>query len=1637
LANVTITPAALTVSGLSGTARTYNATTVDALSGTGTLVGLFGAQTLTLASTSGTLASANAGSEALTSSLTLANGSGLASNYVLTQPTLANVTITPAPVTVNGLAGSARTYNATAVDALSGTGSLSGLFNGETLTLGSITNGALASANAGSESVTTAITLANGTGLASNYVLTQPTLANVTITPAPLTVTGLSGTARTYNATTVDALSGTGSLLGLFNSETLTLASTNGTLASANAGTEAVTTALTLVSGTGLASNYVLTQPTLANITITPAALTVNGLSGTARTYNASAVDALSGTGTLVGLFGAQTLTLGGIANGALASANAGSEALTSALTLANGTGLASNYVLTQPTLANVTITPAPLTVTGLSGTARTYNATTVDALSGTGSLSGLFNSETLTLGGIANGTLASANAGSEALTSALTLANGTGLASNYVLTQPTLANVTITPAPLTVTGLSGTARTYDATTVDVLSGAGSLVGLIGVETLTLGGIANGTLASANAGSEAVTTAITLANGTGLASNYVLTQPTLPNVTITPAPLTVTGLSGTARTYDGTTIDALSGTASLAGLVGLQTLTLAGATNGALASANAGSQAVTTAITLADGSGLAANYVLTQPTLAIVTITPAPLTVTGLSGAARTYDGTTIDALTGTASLAGLVGLQTLTLGGATNGALASANAGSEAVTTAIILANGSGLASNYVLTQPTLANVTIAPAPLTVTGLSGTDRPYNRGTVDALTGTGLLSGLIGSETLTLVNANDGTLASANAGSEAVTTAIALGNATGSASNYVLTQPTLTNVTISQAQLTVSGAGAGNKVYDGTAAATLTGMLTGVIAGDVVALIPAGSFASKDAGNGIVVTAADTLTGPAALNYALTQPTGLTANITPLAITVNATGVNKVYDGNVNDAATLASGGVIGNDAVSFIDTSAVFDDKNVGSAKPISVAGISAIGLDAGNYTLTNSSASTSANITKLASVTWVGPTTGGSWSNPANWAGGAIPDLSNVANVVIPTGDNVTFDSSVAGPVNLNQISTGGLTVAGGTLDVATALNLMNYSQSGGTVGGTGSFTVTNSFSQTAGQIAMGSGAVNVSQAVGNLSFASIAGGSITLASAAGAVTLGTLTASGNLAVTAQGGTVTQSVGATLTVDGATALAASNAGVPADISLTNAANTFAQAVSASGAQISLTDADPLILGTVDASADLIVNSYGGLDLGTSTVGGSLTANSGNGNVSQDGSLSVAGTTNILAGTGNVQLANGGNTLLQPVSASGHNVSLTDAGALTLGTVDASGNLTVAAIGALDLGISSVGGNLVANSSNGNVSQDGRLSVSGTSDIIAGTGNIQLTNASNTLLQPVNAAGQNVSLTAAGALTLGMIDASGNLTLASAGALDLGTSTVGGSLMAKSANGNITQEGSLSVTGTSQIFAGSGKIELNNSNNRLVRTVSASGAQVSLIDADPLILGTSATSGNLTVGGTGGLNLGTATVGGNLVANSGNGNVTQNGPLHVTGSTDITAGTGTVQLHNTGNIFQGGVTASGGDIAVSGDGPGLPLGQVVALNSAAGNTPSQLESAQLASNTGVQPGALSLSPTVAVIGVSYPDNPPGDEARADGSASGSGAKSSTTTTIGATGPRLNILKGGVRLPASALGVNL
>ena len=117
--------------------------------------------------------------------------------------------------------------------------------------------------------------------------------------------------------------------------------------------------------------------------------------------------------------------------------------------------------------------------------------------------------------------------------------------------------------------------------------------------------------------------------------------------------------------------------------------------------------------------------------------------------------------------------------------------------------------------------------------------------------------------------------------------------------------------------VTVTGITAESKVYDGTAAAALTGgTLSGVAEGDTVALDfsdAKAEFDSKDAGNGKSVTVKGTLklTGADAHKYALTQPelTGLKADITPCAAFDDATNKNQIiYVGENSFAAPRFTG---------------------------------------------------------------------------------------------------------------------------------------------------------------------------------------------------------------------------------------------------------------------------------------------------------------------------------------------------------------------------------------------------------------------------------------------------------------------------------------------------------------------------------------------------------------------------------------------------------------------------------------------------------------------------------------------------------------------------------------------------------
>ena len=194
--------------------------------------------------------------------------------------------------------------------------------------------------------------------------------------------------------------------------------------------------------------------------------------------------------------------------------------------------------------------------------------------------------------------------------------------------------------------------------------------------------------------------------------------------------------------------------------------------------------------------------------------------------------------------------------------------------------------------------------------------------------------------------------------------------------NYVSVTATAP-LTVNQKLLTVTVV-ANNKVYDGTTTATLASTsLSGVVGTDVVSLVGgSAAFADKNVGNGKTVTVTGlTLGGSGAGNYTLAPPTGVTASIKPVALTITAVGqiitygtapaaFSAAYVGFVNgENATTA--GVTG---LVFSTTPAMLNPVKAGTYT------ITPSGAVAANYTISFSAGTLTVN-KATPTVTWATP--------------------------------------------------------------------------------------------------------------------------------------------------------------------------------------------------------------------------------------------------------------------------------------------------------------------------------------------------------------------------------------------------------------------------------------------------------------------------------------------------------------------------------------------------------------------------------------------------------------------------------------------------------------------------------------
>jgi len=451
----------------------------------------------------------------------------------------------------------------------------------------------------------------------------------------------------------------------------------------------------------------------------------------------------------------------------------------------------------------------------------------------------------------------------------------------------------------------------------------------------------------------------------------------------TQVPVTIfSGITPDAKLYDGTTTATISSNAVvLAGVPPADAGLVSLSTNGYLAtfaSASTGPSNEVSVSGLSLAGPKAADYVLVQPTGLTAAILRAPVRiVSGINANDKVYDGT--DTATIRASLVVLAGVLPADVGQvavSTNGyvaTFASAGAGPGIGVSVGGLSLTGPRAGDYALLPPTLtANIT--PADPNVTAWPTASAITYGQTLAASTLTGGSATPPGSFVFTTPSTIPGIGTATQSVTYIPADAVDYKTAIGSVS-----------VTVTTKALTVTGIVADSKVYDSTTNATLivsNAVLAGVVSGDTVTLSTTnavGAFADSKVGtNKLVAVSGLTLLGADIGKYTLTQPT-TNADITPASLTV--TGIvadSKVYDGTTNATITTSNAllaGVLNGDTVMLNTTNAsgAFADKNAGTGKLVTVRGLTLLGTDAGEYTLTLPT--TNADV-RLASLTVTGIT-------------------------------------------------------------------------------------------------------------------------------------------------------------------------------------------------------------------------------------------------------------------------------------------------------------------------------------------------------------------------------------------------------------------------------------------------------------------------------------------------------------------------------------------------------------------------------------------------------------------------------------------------------------------------------------
>lgn len=553
-----------------------------------------------------------------------------------------------------------------------------------------------------------------------------------------------------------------------------------------------------------------------------------------------------------------------------------------------------------------------------------------------------------------------------------ITLINANAMTLGAVTSTGTVDIATLT-GDMTLSGnITATDTTANAiklnagenTAAGTATGGNILIG--GSPTISTGG---GGFATLYSGSTAGSTGLTTLIGSGSGrfrynsdetdTNYTTALTTgnnaiyreQPTLTITPSSQTITygdatpafsATVGTAYVNGDITAGTVSGTA---------TWTIGGTTSTS-GSYIAGSHDVRYLNGLA--SGLGYGFVDNGTSNNELTVNQKSLTVSGITANSKVYDAGVTATLGGTAAITPLL-TDVVTIGGTASGIFADKNVGTnKAVTVTGNTISGTD-AGNYNLIQQTGLTGNITPATLNA-GLTGTvSKTYDGGAEATLAaGNYTLSGVIGSDAVTLNNPAAGTYDTKNAGVGKTVTVTGLAVAGADAANYSLFSTTTNGGvgTIAARTLNVAYAGV-NKVYDGNTTATVN-TSDDRVTSDTLTINRNAAFLDKNFAKSKTVNVTGvSLSGIDKDNYIVAATGSTMADITKAPLTITATTNTKTYDGGLTASANPTVGGIQTGDTVTgLVET---YDNKNAGTGKTLAVTGYTVNDGNSGNnYTVT-----------------------------------------------------------------------------------------------------------------------------------------------------------------------------------------------------------------------------------------------------------------------------------------------------------------------------------------------------------------------------------------------------------------------------------------------------------------------------------------------------------------------------------------------------------------------------------------------------------------------------------------------------------------------------------------------------------